>query len=77
MHGHGPQIILISPASVTKITSQNKEWGFNQSSINVSHTQFMKLIAKYDKNMVYLVNANEFIQTGSIRYILMVRIILN
>lgn len=65
---HGPQIILISPAFVTKLTPANKEWGFNQSSMNVSqslHTQYKKLINKYDKNMVYFINANEYIQTGS------------
>mmetsp|Transcript_15340 Transcript_15340/g.24151 ORF Transcript_15340/g.24151 Transcript_15340/m.24151 type:complete len:428 (+) Transcript_15340:25-1308(+) len=66
---HGPCLIVVSPASMRQLTAINEQGGWNQSSINVSqslHTHYEQLPGKFDKSvMLSVVNANEYIETGS------------
>ena len=65
---HGPQIVLVAPAPVTTLTVNNRQWGWDQSSLGVSqslHVRYQKIAEKYGKKVVHFVNAGDYISTGS------------
>ena len=56
---HGPIIVVCSPPLIRHLTPANKEWGFSQSSMNVSqslHTHYERITKQYDGNIVHFIN---------------------